>query len=193
MSHRIFLRAVTTFAAVVTLGFVAGCASIGDADLASNARPPVTSTAELGPDDGFIPPGETARISDDVPAVTRLEESLKNALTVASTDALIDRDIDLTFVEGWRSARYQQYLFEQAVTKYGTVEEASRWVKPGNQSKHTFGQAVDVATADAMDWLSRFGSEYGLCQVYANEAWHYELVADPSGTRPAQLTDGSAG
>jgi hypothetical protein len=28
---------------------------------------------------------------------------------------------------------------------------------------------------DATAWLSEHGAGYGLCQVYANEPWHYEL------------------
>jgi len=66
-------------------------------------------------------------------------------------------------------------------------------VKRPDESKHVLGEAVDIATADAMDWLNRFGGEFGLCQIYANEAWHFELAADDTGICPAQLTDGSAG
>ena len=28
---------------------------------------------------------------------------------------------------------------------------------------------------DATAWLSEHGAEYGLCQIYSNEPWHYEL------------------
>jgi hypothetical protein len=45
------------------------------------------------------------------------------------------------------------------------------------------GEAVDIATADTMG-LSRFGGDYGLCRIYAREAWHFELPADVSGTCP---------
>jgi zinc D-Ala-D-Ala carboxypeptidase len=37
------------------------------------------------------------------------------------------------------------------------------------------GDAVDLGPADATAWLSEHGSEYGLCQTYRNEPWHYEL------------------
>lgn len=79
--------------------------------------------------------------------------------------------------------------------EYGSEEEASRWVKRGNQSKHVRGEAVDVATADAMDWLNRFGSEFGLCANYANEIWHYEYVAAAasSGTCPELIAGAGAG
>ena len=28
---------------------------------------------------------------------------------------------------------------------------------------------------EAAAWLSEHGAEYGLCQIYGNEPWHYEL------------------
>ena len=37
------------------------------------------------------------------------------------------------------------------------------------------GDAVDIGRSDATAWLSEHGAEYGLCQIYANEPWHYEL------------------
>jgi hypothetical protein len=37
------------------------------------------------------------------------------------------------------------------------------------------GDAVDIGRSDATAWLSEHGAEYGLCQIYSNEPWHYEL------------------
>jgi hypothetical protein len=37
------------------------------------------------------------------------------------------------------------------------------------------GEAVDIGHSDATAWLSKHGVEYGLCQIYRNEPWHYEL------------------
>ena len=37
------------------------------------------------------------------------------------------------------------------------------------------GDAVDIGPLDATAWLSENGAEYGLCQIYSNEPWHYEL------------------
>ena len=42
-------------------------------------------------------------------------------------------------------------------------------------SPHVSGDAVDIGPADAAAWLSEHGAEYGLCQIYGNEPWHYEL------------------
>ena len=40
---------------------------------------------------------------------------------------------------------------------------------------HVAGMAVDIGSVDAMAWLSKRGAAYGLCQIYRNEPWHYEL------------------
>jgi hypothetical protein len=42
-------------------------------------------------------------------------------------------------------------------------------------SAHVSGDAVDVGPSRAAAWLSEHGAAYGLCQIYANEPWHYEL------------------
>ena len=45
----------------------------------------------------------------------------------------------------------------------------------GTTSPHVAGDAVDLGPAAATQWLSAHGTAYGLCQIYANEPWHYEL------------------
>jgi zinc D-Ala-D-Ala carboxypeptidase len=40
------------------------------------------------------------------------------------------------------------------------------------------GDAVDIGPSDATAWLSEHGAEYGLCQIYGNERWHYELRSE---------------
>jgi len=37
------------------------------------------------------------------------------------------------------------------------------------------GEAVDLGELDATTWLSEHGAGFGLCQVYDNEPWHFEL------------------
>jgi LAS superfamily LD-carboxypeptidase LdcB len=79
---------------------------------------------------------------------------------------------------GWRSVRYQDELLRKAIAKYGSEEEAARWVATPDTSAHVSGDAVDIGHADATAWLSEHGASYGLCQIYRNEPWHYELRAD---------------
>jgi zinc D-Ala-D-Ala carboxypeptidase len=37
------------------------------------------------------------------------------------------------------------------------------------------GDAVDIGPSGAAAWLSEHGAKYGLCRIYGNEPWHYEL------------------
>jgi len=99
--------------------------------------------------------------------------------------------VDVYVTSGWRSAAYQQRLFDEAVRRYGSTDEARRWVHTPNASKHVTGRAVDVGPTDAADWMSRHGNDYGLCQTYANEMWHFEMATTPGDTCPAALDDPS--
>lgn len=126
----------------------------------------------LGEADGAVPDGTTV-FDDDVPAVVKLDPRLLAALRRAATAAAAD---GIVFVvdSGWRSPAYQERLLQDAVSKYGSEEEASRWVAKPTTSAHVSGDAVDVGHA-ASEWLSEHGAEYGLCRIYGNESWHYEL------------------
>jgi D-alanyl-D-alanine carboxypeptidase len=42
-------------------------------------------------------------------------------------------------------------------------------------SEHMSGNAIDIGPSAATAWLSKHGATYGLCQIYRNEPWHYEL------------------
>jgi D-alanyl-D-alanine carboxypeptidase len=141
------------------------------------ARPPVSEgRAALGEADGAVPDG-TSVFDDAVPGVARLDPGLLRALRRAAADAA-ERDVRLGVDSGWRSRPYQEQLFRAAVAKYGSAEKAARWVATPGTSAHVSGDAVDVGGADARAWLSRHGARYGLCQIYRNEPWHYELRPD---------------
>ena len=43
------------------------------------------------------------------------------------------------------------------------------------RSAHVSGDAVDIGPSGAAAWLSEHGAAYGLCRIYGNEPWHYEL------------------
>jgi hypothetical protein len=40
------------------------------------------------------------------------------------------------------------------------------------------GDAVDLGPSKAAKWLGKHGAGYGLCQIYRNEPWHFELRPD---------------
>jgi zinc D-Ala-D-Ala carboxypeptidase len=127
----------------------------------------------LGEADGIVPDGATV-FDAELPAVARLDPDLLRALRQAAT-AAADDGIALFVVSGWRSPAYQDALLREAISKYGSEAEAARWVATADTSPHVSGDAVDIEPYDAMGWLSRHGGRYGLCQIYRNEPWHYEL------------------
>jgi D-alanyl-D-alanine carboxypeptidase len=126
-----------------------------------------------GVDGGVLPDGTTP-FDVDVPGVAGLDPRLLGALQRAAT-AASDDDVDIVVNSGWRSAAYQEQLLAEAVSRYGTPEEAARWVATPATSAHVHGDAVDVGYWDATAWLSEHGADYDLCQIYMNETWHYEL------------------
>ncbi|MDK0520116.1 M15 family metallopeptidase [Streptomyces sp. ML-6] len=122
------------------------------------------------------------------PAISRLDKRLLKAVQEAARDAR-DDNIEFQVTSGWRSMEHQQRLLDEGIEKYGSVEKARQFVKPPEKSTHVSGKAVDIGPTDADDWLIRNGSDYGLCQVYSNEMWHFELLTTPGGTCPQPLTD----
>ncbi|MFD5435655.1 M15 family metallopeptidase [Kitasatospora sp. NPDC127067] len=147
---------------------------------------PVTTEAEA---DGEIPDGRTLSPSDTgSPAVGNLDGPLREALQRAAGDARA-QGIEMTVTSGWRSKAYQQRLLDRGVVKYGSLEQARKFVNTPEKSAHVSGKAVDVGPTSADYWLIQHGARYGLCQVYANEIWHFELLTRPGGTCPAPLPD----
>ena len=129
--------------------------------------------AGLGEAGGAVPDGTTV-LDGRIPGVGNLDPALLGALRQAATDAA-DDGVELLIDSGWRSPEYQEQLFREAVSKYGSEAAAARWVAPPNTSAHVSGDAVDIGPSDATAWLSKHGAEDGLCQIYGNEPWHYEL------------------
>jgi D-alanyl-D-alanine carboxypeptidase len=119
-------------------------------------------------------------------AIGRLEPQLLAAIQHATTAAAAE-GVPITINSGWRSPDFQQRLLDQAVQTYGSVALARQYVQTPEQSKHVTGQAVDVGGPGADQWLIANGARFGLCRIYANELWHFELAADPFGTCPPLL------
>jgi LAS superfamily LD-carboxypeptidase LdcB len=120
-----------------------------------------------------VPDGTTV-FDDAVSGVANLDPALLRALRGAATDAAAD-GVELVVNSGWRSPAYEDQLRREAIAKYGSEAKAARWVATGATSAHVSGDAIDIGPADATPWLSAHGAAYGLCQIYGNEPWHYEL------------------
>jgi len=166
---------------------VAIAAALGDqwpASSSSTAAPPTEGLRSehrglrsehrgaLGEADGAVPDGATV-FDDEMPGVAKLDPGLLGAVRQAATDAA-DDGVEFFVDSGWRSPEYQEQLLHEAALKYGSEEKAARWVATAETSAHVSGDAVDIGP-DATAWLSERGAEYGLCQIYGNEPWHYEL------------------
>jgi zinc D-Ala-D-Ala carboxypeptidase len=165
-------------------------AGLGDQSLASSsstAAPNLPSSAAaspigvgrsehraaLGEAAGAVPVGTTV-FDDEIPGVANVDPALLGALRRAATVAA-DDGVEFLVNSGWRSPEYQERLLREAVTKYGSEKKAARWVGTPNTSAHVSGDAVDLGPSAATTWLSEHGARYGLCQIYRNEPWHYEL------------------
>lgn len=126
--------------------------------------------------DGLLPDGVSV-FDERHPGVTNLDDDLLAALRDAATDAA-DEGVVMTVTSGWRSAAYQNQLLRDAVVEHGSEENALRWVATAETSAHVAGDAVDIGPPDAAAWLADHGDEFGLCQIYDNEPWHYERRPD---------------
>jgi hypothetical protein len=174
-------------AIAAALGYQSLASSPSTAASSSGVLPPQTAASRidglrsehrgaLGEADGAVPAGTTV-FDDAIPGVAKLDPALLGALRQAATDAATEGVV--FFVDsGWRSPEYQERLLHEATAKYGSEEEAARWVATPDTSAHVSGEAVDIGRSDAAAWLSEHGARYGLCQIYGNEPWHYELRPD---------------
>lgn len=143
-------------------------------------------------EDGFISENTVVTFADDdIPAIARLDPALLDAMRRAEADSSAQ---GLTFrvTSGWRSTQYQEWLLEDAVTKYGSEEVAREFVATPDRSNHVTGRAVDIGPIDAQFWLIEHGARFGICQIYANERWHFELATEPGGVCPEMKANAAA-
>lgn len=117
------------------------------------------------------------------PILSQLDPALLIAVQNAARAAEA-AGVQLMVTSGWRSKGFQQRLFDDAVANYGSVERAAEFVATPEASKHVMGQAIDIGPVVADQWLIANGSQFGLCQIYANEIWHFELAVDAQGNCP---------
>jgi LAS superfamily LD-carboxypeptidase LdcB len=120
-----------------------------------------------------------------------VDKQVMNRFKAAKAAAKKD-GVTIYVVSGFRSLSRQQTLFNQAVRKYGSINEASKWVAPPLVSHHPWGIAIDVNYPDepvGAGWLEKHGSKFGLCRIFENEWWHFEPVIAPGWKCPALVPD----
>jgi hypothetical protein len=168
---RLTIRAAFVVANVALIGvFIHQSLALSSSPV---SQPSDAGHRALGEADGAVPGGVTV-FDDHIPAVANLDPDLLGALRKAATDAA-DDGVKFFVNSGWRTPAYQEQLLLEAVSKYGSEKEAARWVATPATSPHVSGHAIDIGRSDATAWLSKHGAKYGLCQIYRNEPWHYEL------------------
>jgi hypothetical protein len=168
---RLTIRAAFVVANVALIGvFIHQSLALSSSPV---SQPSDSGHRALGEADGAVPGGVTV-FDDHIPAVANLDPDLLGALRKAATDAA-DDGVKFFVNSGWRTPAYQEQLLLEAVSKYGSEKEAARWVATPATSPHVSGHAIDIGRSDATAWLSKHGAKYGLCQIYRNEPWHYEL------------------
>ena len=78
---------------------------------------------------------------------------------------------------GYRSAAYQQRIFDCWVNQLGSEQAARQYALPPDQSAHVQGYAMDIAPPSAAAWLESTKGQFGLCRRYEDETWHFEYQA----------------
>jgi hypothetical protein len=122
---------------------------------------------------------------------TQLDRTFEVRFLAAQAAAKL-AGFDIRITSGFRTQQLQERLFNDAVKKYGSESEASKWVLPREVSNHPWGMAIDVnypGDRKAVKWLEENGSAFGLCRVYENEWWHFEPVIAPGETCPPMMAN----
>jgi hypothetical protein len=193
----LLLVAVLVVGAVAVVQLDGGTASSGTGGSNSAVSPIVTAPAtppagpttvpSSGKKGGSSAPAASgllpeAPLSEAGPGdVAHLQPALRHAILAAIYAAKQD-GVHLDVNSGYRTPAHQEELYEQGIAKYGSAQAAHAWVLPPDQSDHVKGEAVDVEFAAGIAWLEKNGVRFGLCRKYANEDWHFELLAPTVGS-----------
>jgi len=177
IARRARLAFVAVLLSVAVLAGSTGCESLPASVSPSGSSTGSPILAESVRQRPHLPPRGATAFDERSPEVARLDAALLAALTAGAEDAA-DDGVALHLTSGWRSREHQERLFAQAVADHGSEAAAAEWVARPGTSVHETGGAVDIGPEAATDWLSRHGATYGLCRVYDNEPWHYELRPD---------------
>ena len=143
---------------------------------------------------GCLAPEESLGISPIIHSEvrpTQLDRTFEVRFLAAQAAAKI-AGFNIQITSGFRSQQLQERLFNDAVKKYGSEKEASKWVLPKEISHHPWGIAIDVnypGDRKAVKWLEENGSSFGLCRVYLNEWWHFEPVIAPGEPCPPMMAN----
>jgi LAS superfamily LD-carboxypeptidase LdcB len=141
--------------------------------------------------DDDIPEGTSYVSDNDKEYDMWVDKQLMYRFKAAQAAAKKDGQV-IYIVSGYRTLNRQKTLYANAIRKYGSAAEASKWVAPPLVSHHPWGTAIDVNYPDepvGAGWLEIHGSKFGLCRIFENEWWHFEPVIAPGWKCPALVPD----
>lgn len=170
------LLIVLLLAIALVISTIVAVVSLQHSMLSQDETPSYGAQHESDGNDESAGTSHTSVFDGNDPMIGNLTPELRSALEAAANDAE-NSGVYFEVNSGWRSVEEQERLFAEAVEQYGSEREAARWVAPPT-SMHVQGRAVDIGPMTATDWLAQFGADYGLCQTYSNELWHYEYIAE---------------
>jgi hypothetical protein len=106
---------------------------------------------------------------------------------------------------GFRDPKLQAQLWQNALKKYGSPEEARKWVAPPGSSAHQTGRAIDfylggesssrnvanLRKLPAYKWMVANARRFGF-YPYEREPWHWEYNPPASGRMEGEVIEGIA-
>ncbi len=107
---------------------------------------------------------------------------------VAMTNKAKQDNIILFVKSGYRSARYQNVIFQRLMKKGRAFEDIARFIAPPGYSEHMLGTAVDFCPSDwrfanssEYLWLKQHAGEFGFTETFPEqrynnkpwEPWHW--------------------
>jgi hypothetical protein len=137
----------------------------------------------VGPDTGPTCPIDKRYINEDPKG---LRDDVFAAFQTLKTKAAAE-NITFCLQDGKRSTRQQQAQYDDYVKRFGSEEQARKYVLPPDLSNHVKGFAIDIQPQSSAAWVERSAGSYGWCRRYENEPWHFEYDPAYSKGCPALL------
>ncbi|WP_194916040.1 D-alanyl-D-alanine carboxypeptidase family protein [Catenulispora rubra] len=142
----------------------------------SPTSPSKSATSAPPPADGEN--GDCENTSHDTPA----DDAVKfSGMTHGTQQAFLTAQkaaqatgVSFVLNSGYRSAAYQQRVFDCWVKQLGSPQAARQYALPPSESAHVQGYAMDIAPPSGAAWLESTAGKYGLCRRYQDETWHFE-------------------
>jgi len=121
-----------------------------------------------------------------------IQPQFRTALARLFAAAPPEIQAQLKLNSGYRSEERQAQLYQAALAKYGSEEEARKWVAPPGKSRHQHGDAYDLQFGNdvARSWVHDNAGKFGLAFPMAHEPWHVELAGARGGAPEQPATGG---